>query len=320
MDYPGRVQICEVGPRDGLQNEQGEFSTADKVALVGALADTGIPTIEVTSMVSPRAVPQMADGEQVLAQIRRRPGTRYRVLVPNLKGTERALGCDVDELAYAVVATETYSRKNWNMSVDESLEQVRLSIERVRRDPRPLRVITQVAVAFGCPYEGDVPVSEVMRIIAAYVDMGTDEVGLNDSAGMGNPRQVEELVARVRDRWPELTLSLHLHNTRGTGLANLVAGLRQGIARIDAAVGGLGGCPFSPHAAGNVCTEDAVNMLHDMGIETGIDLDRLLAVVPLAGRIVGHPLPGLVHRSSRRPRCPGQGGLAGAGGVERGGG
>lgn len=300
MTYPTRVHICEVGTRDGLQNESGQFSTDDKVALIEGLADAALPVIEVTSMVSPRWVPQMADAEEVLARIRRRPGTRYRVLVPNLRGTERALACQVDDLVYTVVATETYSRRNWNMSIAASLEQIRLSIERVRRDPRSLRVGVGIGACFGCPYEGDVPANQVDSLVRRLVELGADEVSLNDSTGMANPRQVAGTVARLRDRWPDVPLALHLHNTRGTGLANLLAGLQQGITRFDTSIGGLGGCPFAPKAAGNICTEDTVHMLHEMGIETGVDLDKLLAVVPHAEQMVGHPLPGLVHRAGKR--------------------
>lgn len=300
MSYPKRVEIVEVGTRDGLQNEKGEFTTEDKIALVEALADTGIPCLEVTSMVSPRVVPQMADAEAVLQRIRRLPGTVYRVLVPNLKGTERALANNVDELCYAVVATETYSHNNWNMSIAETLKQIRLSIERIRQEPRPLRVVVGISVAFGCPFEGDVPDSRILQIAGRLVEIGADEVSLNDSTGMGNPRQVERIVALVRELHPNLPLSLHLHNTRGTGLANLVAALRQGVSRFDASIGGLGGCPFAPFATGNIATEDTVHMLHEMGIETGIDLDKLLEVTALAQRIVQHPLPGLVHKAGKR--------------------
>lgn len=310
MRLPEHVHITDVGPRDGLQNEARQVSTAEKIALVESLAEAGVPCIEVTSFVHPKWVPQMADAEAVLAGIRRRPGIRYRALVPNLRGTERALACGVDELVYSVVATETYSKKNWNVSVDEGLAEVRRSVERVRQHPTPMRLAGCVGATFGCPYEGRVPEENVYHIVAALIDIGMDEISLADTTGMGNPLQVRRLVAALRDRWPAVTFSLHLHNTRGMGLANLMSGLQEGIDRFDASVGGIGGCPFAPHAAGNICTEDAVHMLHEMGIPTGIDLTMLLGSARLLSQTLGQTLPGLVHRAGACEWAPGQRGGA----------
>lgn len=300
MGLPGYVTICEVGTRDGLQNETGNFTTEDKVELVKALLASGIQKIELTSFVNPKLVPKMADAEAVLAHSPRPAGVRRRVLVPNLRGTERALACDVDELYYSVITTETYNRKNWGSSITDLLEQIRLSVERVRQDPRPLKLVGNIAAAFGCPYEGDVPVEQVLHLVGAYAGMGFHGVNLADSTGMANPEHVKRVITAVRERWPELTITMHFHNTRGLGLANTYAALQLGIDRFDASIGGLGGCPFAPQAAGNICTEDTVYMLHEMGIETGIDLDRLIEAARLAERVVGHPLPGLVHRAGKR--------------------
>lgn len=299
MVLPRQVTICEVGTRDGLQNETGSFTTDDKVELVKALLDSGIREIELTSFVSPKLVPKMADAEEVLARSPRPAGARRRVLVPNLRGTERALACDVDELYYSVITTETYNRKNWGSSIADLLEQIRLSVERVRKDPRPLKLVGNIAATFGCPYEGDVPVAQVLRLVGAYVDMGFNGINLADSTGMANPEQVKRVVTAVWDRWPDLPITLHFHNTRGLGLANTYAALQLGVDRFDASIGGLGGCPFAPLAAGNICTEDTVHMLEEMGIETGIDLDRLIEAARAAERIVGHPLPGLVYRAGK---------------------
>ena len=306
MALPPRVTVCEVGLRDGLQNEKGDFTTDDKLELVQALLAAGLTEIELASFVHPRLVPQMADAEAVLGRSPRPAGVRRRVLVPNLRGTERALACDLDELCYSVVTTETYNQKNWGASIAELLEQIRLSVARVRQDPRPLRLMGNIAASFGCPYEGDVPVEQVLRLTRAYVEMGFDGVQIADSTGMANPEQMKRVLTTLRAQFPDLAITLHLHNTRGLGLANAYAALELGFDRFDASIGGLGGCPFAPKATGNICTEDFVHMLHEMEIETGIDLDRLLAAAPVAERIVGHPLPGLVHRAGKRSDIAGR--------------
>lgn len=297
MAFPRRVTLCEVGPRDGLQNEKGLVPTEDKLALVQALVQAGIPEMEVTSFVHPGWVAQMADAEAVLARTPGPPALLRRVLVPNLRGTERALAAGpVEEICYSLMASETYNQRNWGSSVPSLQEQVERSVERVRQQPTPPRLMGNVGATFGCAYEGAVPVERVLALVSFYVGLGFDAVNLADSVGMANPEQVKRVVSTVQDRWPDLPLLLHFHNTRGLGLANLYAALEVGIDRFDASVGGMGGCPFAPNASGNICTEDAVYMLHAMGIETGIDLGRLIEAARLAERLVGHPLPGMLHR------------------------
>ena len=238
--------------------------------------------------------------EAVMAKLSGRPGVRFAVLVPNLKGTQRALACDVQELRYSIVTTQTYNKLNWNMSIDESLEQVRQSVALVRQDGRRLRVTGVVSCAFGCPYAGDRAAVQVMRLVQAFVDIGMDGVILADSAGMGNPNQIQAITAQVRERWANLEITMHFHNTRAMGLANVLACLQIGINRFDASIGGLGGCPFSPEAAGNICTLDTAYMLAEMGISTGLDVDRLMTAAGLAEKLVGHQLPGMVYRAGKR--------------------
>ena len=298
MRWPEAVTVREVGPRDGLQAEERVLSTEDKVRLIDALTEAGFRRIEVTSFVHPRAIPQLADAEEVLARIRRRPGVVYSALVPNLRGAERALACGVDEITLFVSASETHNRHNVRRSIAESLAGFAAVAERAAAAGVPLT--GYVVTAFGCPYEGDVPGEQVERIVATYAGLGAVAVYLGDTTGMANPAQVYRLCSRLKDRFPDLTLGLHFHNTRGAALANVVAGLQAGITVYDGAVGGLGGCPYAPGATGNVATEDLVHMLEEMGIATGVDLDRLLAAARLAQRLIGRELPGCVLKAGKR--------------------
>lgn len=297
---PQRATVIEVGPRDGLQIEPGCFPTARKIQLIDALTAAGIREMEVTSFVHLRLVPQMSDAAEVLRGMTRRPGVRTAVLVPNARGALRALECELDEIRLSVVSTETYSKKNWNMSIAESQAALAEVVGLVRGTGRPIRLVGCVAAAFGCPYEGDVPEERVLGLIDWYLGLGADGINIADSTGMANPRQVRRIMTRIVDRWPGTEFTLHLHDTRGMGLANVVAGLQAGVSRFDAAIGGLGGCPFAPLGTGNICTEDTVHMLHEMGIETGIDLDGLIAAANLAERLVGRRLPGNVYRAGKR--------------------
>ena len=292
------VSIREVGPRDGLQNE-APVPTAAKVELLDALSGTGVGRIEAVSFVHPRAIPQMADAASVWAAARREPGVRYSALVPNTKGAQRALAAGFTELEIAIftAASETFNQRNINMSIEESFENYAPVAIRARAEG--MRVRGYVSTAFGCPYEGDVPPARVAAIVERVLADGADRLAFGDTTGMATPRRVTELLAVVPRERPVL---LHFHDTRGTGLANIVTALDLGVTEFDASVGGLGGCPYAPGASGNVATEEVVHMVHDMGLDTGIDLDRLIAAAELAERIVGRTLPSGVLRAGPRSR------------------
>jgi hydroxymethylglutaryl-CoA lyase len=298
--WPARVSIREVGPRDGLQNEE-PVPTSAKVALLDALSATGVRRIEAVSFVHPKAIPQMADADEVWAIARHDAGVRYSALVPNSRGAQRALDAGFREIEVVVSASDTHNRRNVNRSTDESLDDITGLISLLHEAGASAEVI--VATSFGCPYEGDVPPSRVRSIVDRVVADGADRVAFGDTTGMATPRRVTEVVSPVRERHPELPLLLHFHNTRGTALANILTALELGITEYDASVGGLGGCPYAPGATGNVATEEVVHMLHDMGIETGIDLDALIEAARLAEEIVGRQLPSGLLRAG--PRVPG---------------
>jgi hydroxymethylglutaryl-CoA lyase len=302
MNLPQRVLVTDVGPRDGLQSEATFVPTERKIAIVEALAAAGLPRIEATSFVHPRAVPQMADAEAVLAGVRRRPGVRYTALVPNARGAERALAARADELNVTVATTETFSQRNVRMGVADSVaacgEVVRLGA------PAGVPVACTISVAFGCPYEGDVAAVRVLDLVERVVALGVAEVSLADTIGVANPRQVDGLVAAVRARWPALPLGLHFHDTRGLGLANVLAGLEGGVSRYDASAGGVGACPFAPGATGNISTEDLVYLLDGLGVATGVDLAALIAAARLVRDAVGHDVPSRMLRAGPRPILP----------------
>jgi hydroxymethylglutaryl-CoA lyase len=295
MQLPEHVTICEVGPRDGLQNEARNVPTPDKIRLIEGLAETGIRRMEATSFVAPQWVPNLADAGEVLAGVRRRPGVTYAALVPNLKGLERALAARVDEVVIFLSASETHSRKNINKSVAEALQTYREVAAAVEQ--AGLRLKGAISTSFGCPYEGAVDPLAVVGIAMALVEMGVEEVGVADTTGMANPRQVFGLVSRLAEQVPIDMISLHLHDTRGTALANALAGLQAGVTIFDGSVGGLGGCPHAKGATGNVATEDLVHMLHEMGIETGVNLEKLIECARLAQDLVGRPLDSHVAKS-----------------------
>ena len=272
---PARVTICEVGPRDGLQNESQLVSADDKVHYIDLLSESGLSLIETTSFVSPKAVPQMGDAAEVMARIRRRPGVRYLVLVPNDRGLERAQQAGADAVAVFTAATESFAKRNINMTIAQSLETFGEVVASAKRAGMWVR--GYISTAFGCPYEGTTPVASVIRVARALVAMGCDEISVGDTIGVATPLQVADVVARLRDEVPLERLALHLHDTRGTALANIVAGLQQGVAIFDSSSGGLGGCPFAPGATGNVATEDVLYLLDGMGIETSVDLAKVRA-------------------------------------------
>ncbi len=271
---PARVTIYEVGPRDGLQNERQTVPTQVKVALVDRLAAAGLPVVEATSFVRPEWVPQLGDAERVMAAIERRSGVHYAALVPNLAGLERAIGAGVDEIAVFGSATETFSRRNLNRSVGEAVEMFAPVTDAARA--ASVRVRGYVSMAFGDPWEGPVPEGQVAGIARRMADLGLDELSLGDTIGVATPGDVERVLSAVRAAIPDTRLAVHFHDTFGQALANVHAALRLGIDTVDAAVGGLGGCPYAASATGNLATEDVVYLLRGMGIETGIDLGRLV--------------------------------------------
>jgi hydroxymethylglutaryl-CoA lyase len=273
VTLPRRVRLVEVGPRDGLQNEKAMVPTDVKVALIDMLADAGMPAIEATSFVSPKWVPQMADAADVMARIRRKPGVRYPVLTPNLKGFEAALAAGADEVAVFVSATEAFSRRNINCSIAESLERAKPVFDAARANG--VRVRGYVSVVLGCPYEGAVDPAQVTEVAAALADMGAYEVSLGDTIGTGTAGATQALFARVAQRVPAGKLAGHFHDTYGQALANLYAALQLGVATFDCSVAGLGGCPYAKGATGNVASEDVLYLLNGLGIETGVDLTKL---------------------------------------------
>jgi hydroxymethylglutaryl-CoA lyase len=273
MRHPDRVRMVEVGPRDGLQNEAKTVPLEVKVALIDRLSATGLKVIEAGSFVSPKWVPQMADTVEVLARIRRAPGVRYPVLVPNMKGLEAALGSGVEEIAVFGAASESFSQKNINCSIAESLERFRPVVERARGEG--VRVRGYISCVAGCPYEGEVAPAAVARVAKALHDMGCAELSLGDTIGTGTPRKMQAMIEAVARDVPLERLAVHCHDTYGQALANILAALELGVAIVDSAVAGLGGCPYAAGASGNVASEDVLYMLDGLGIETGVELGKL---------------------------------------------
>lgn len=293
-----RVTVCEVGPRDGFQNEKTFIPTARKIEIANALFASGVTHMQVTSFVSPRAVPQLADAEEVLAGIDRPEGAWITALVPNLRGAERAADCALDAVHTVVSASETHNRKNVNRPVDQSLAEFEAVIARLHTSG--IAVEGGIATAFGCPFEGIVPPGQVARIARRYQELGAESVSLGDTTGMATPLTVRAAIRAIRDAAPGLDIHLHFHNTRGVGLACVMTGLTEGVTHYDAAVGGLGGCPFAAGATGNICTEDLVYLLQESGYATGIDLDRLIEAATLTQDTVGRPLPGQILKAGPR--------------------
>lgn len=289
-DFPKAVRIREVGPRDGFQNEPETIPTAEKVRLIDLLSASGLKRLEVTSFVRPDVIPQLSDAEEVLAAVQRRDGVSFSVLIPNERGLERALGLRdrFDEINVFVSASETHNRKNVNRSIEESLAGLEQTLAGALE--AGLRCEGVISTSFGCPYEGEVPPDRVFAIAERLAAAGCGEVGFGDTTGMANPRQVSEFFAAAGERLDGVELTAHFHNTRGQGLANLLAALEQGVDSFESSFGELGGCPVPPGATGNVSTEDVVSMLHEMGVETGIDLPRLIEASRAAQQVLGRPL------------------------------
>jgi len=294
---PKTVRIREVGPRDGFQNEPETIPTAEKIRLVDMLSATGLGRIEVTSFVRPEAIPQLADAEEVLAGVQRRDGVAFSVLVPNERGLERALALRerFDEVNVFASASETHNRENVNRTIEESLAGLDRTVGIARGEG--LRCEGVISVAFGCPYEGEVPPERVFDIAERLVAAGCGEIGFGDTTGMANPRQVGEFFAAARQRLAGVELTAHFHNTRGQGLANVLAALEAGVESFESSFGELGGCPVPPGATGNVATEDVVSMLYEMGVETGVDLPALVEVSRAAQEVLGRPLGSHVLRA-----------------------
>ena len=289
--------VCDVGPRDGLQNEAKTLEPTERAELCDRLAAAGLKRIEAASFVNPKLVPPMAGAEEVMAALHRRPDTTYAGLVLNEKGYERAIAAGVDEVHYALAATDEFGRRNQNATVEQGLQTALALVARSRADRVPVTVT--ISVAFGCPFEGPVPPERVLGIVERLMAIPPDEVCLADTIGVGVPKQVHELVRGTRGLGA--SVGAHFHNTRNTGYANALAAMEEGVVSLDASVGGAGGCPFAPKATGNIATEDLVYLLRGMGVETGIDLDALIETSRWLGGKLGKELPGMVARAGDYP-------------------
>lgn len=293
-----RLFMQEVATRDGFQNEKTFIETEQKIALIDELSLCGYAKIEVTSFTSPKAIPALRDAEAVMAGIKRQPGVEYTVLVPNVRGAERALGCGIDEANLVMSVSEPHNRSNLRMTREQSFAQLKDVVGVIGNGPVAVNV--SLSTVFGCPMQGDVPSEDILGWVERFAGLGVRGITLCDTTGMAYPSQVESLSRQVRERFPELQLTLHFHNTRGMALANTLAALNAGIDRFDASLGGLGGCPYAPGASGNVCMEDLVHMLDLMGYDTGMDLDRVLAASAQLPNLIGHETPSQILKAGRR--------------------
>lgn len=289
MNTPKKVILTEVGPRDGLQNEKGNLSTVQKVQFIDMLNDAGFQQIEATSFVNPKWAPQMADAWEVYKKIHKKKGVRYIALIPNAQAMEKALTAHVAAIAVFTAASETFAKKNINMSIAESLDAFRPVVDAAKASG--IWVRGYISTCFGCPYEGLVLPSQVIEVAEKLLALGVNELSIGDTIGVATPNQVYELIALLRKKCPLDKIALHFHDTRGTALANVLAGLHSGISRFDSSTGGLGGCPYAPGASGNLATEDLVYMLNGMKIETGINLDKVVEASRFISRILNRPLP-----------------------------
>ena len=293
-----RIFMNEVGTRDGLQMEQAFVPTEDKIALVNALSEAGLSKIDVTAFVSPKAIPALRDGEIVMREIARRPGTVYTALVPNVRGAERAIDAQTDELNLVMSVSETHNLCNLRMQRSQSFEALRQVIATAQQAATPVNV--SLSCCFGCPMEGDVAEAEVLAWVQRFADLGVQGITLCDTTGMAYPSQVHSMVLAFKARWPQLGLTLHFHNTRGMALANVLASIAAGADRFDASIGGLGGCPYAPGASGNACTEEIVHALQLMGYDTGTDLDRIVAAARSLPVLIGHETPSQIVKAGAR--------------------
>lgn len=292
-----KVRICEVGPRDGLQNEKTLLTTEQKIQLIDGLTDAGFPVIEVGSFVSPKAVPQMANTDDVFRGIKRKEGVEYRALIANLRGVDRAIACGCKKVKLNVSASVAHNLANLNCTPAESVARFAACVEKAKENG--LGISGSISMAFGSPWDKEIPVDVVCKIIEAYLAVGITEISLSDASGMGYPSQVSQLCQTVKEKYPECTWWLHFHNTRGLGIANVLAGLNAGFTQFDSSFAGVGGCPFVPGAAGNVATEDLLHMLDEMGIETGIDLDQVMVLSREVTKMVGHQTDSYLLRAGK---------------------
>lgn len=285
-NYPAKVIVYEVGPRDGLQNEKVTVPTEAKINYINLLSAAGLPYVEATSFVSPKAVPQLGDASEVMSGIERRPGARYPALVPNVRGMQRAIDVGVRDIALFTSASESFTKANINSSIGESLDNFKPVVALAREED--IRVRGYVSTALGCPYEGAVPIEKVREVTLALLELGVWQVSLGDTIGVGTPNQVEDLLALLLKDIPAAFLAVHFHDTRGTALANVLTALQMEVSTVDSSSGGLGGCPYAPGASGNLATEDLLFMLNGMGIETGVDVDKVadasLSILQLLGK------------------------------------
>lgn len=296
-DWPQRIRICEVGLRDGLQNEKRLFSVEEKLHLLNAVVASGIKVIEIGAFVHPKAVPAMAETDQLCRQMRKLSGVEYRALVANLKGVERAHQADITKVKLTVSASEAHCRSNLNKTPTEIMEGFTNCVEYAGQNN--MTVSGAISTAFGCPFEGRVKVEQVEKIVHNFLQLGITELSLSDTTGMANPKQAYELGSHMINNFPSVRWVMHFHNTRGMALANIVAGIQAGITTFDGAFAGLGGCPFAPGASGNVATEDVIHMLHEMGIATGIDLAAAMSTARMAQEMVGHQTESFVLKAGR---------------------
>lgn len=294
---PDKVTICEVGLRDGLQNEKKIFSLEEKLQLLNAVVASGVKVIEVGSFVHPKAVPAMADTDKLVQVMEKVDGVEYRVLVPNRKGVERAFASGLSKVKLTVSASEAHCINNFNKKPLEMMEEFNSCVEFAAQ--HNMEVSGAISTSFGCPFQGKVPVEQVENVVRGFLKLGITELSLSDTTGMANPRQVFELGSYMKKTFPQVKWVMHFHNTRDMALANIVAGMQAGITVFDGAFAGLGGCPFAPGASGNVATEDVIHMLHEMGVDTGIDLEKAIATARMAEQMVGHQTGGAVLKAGR---------------------
>lgn len=297
MKLPKSVNICEVGPRDGLQSERTILTVDQKARLIDMMSDAGFKVIEVGSFVSPKAVPQMASTDEVFAKIRRRDGVEYRALVANVRGVDRAIACGCRKVKLNVSASRSHNLANLNCTPEESVAKFGESVEHAR--DAGIGISGSISMPFGSPWEASIPIGDVERIIDAYLEVGVSEISLSDAAGVADPAQVSEICAAMRAKYPSVSWWLHFHNTRGAGLANILAAMDAGMTNFDSSFAGVGGCPFVPGAAGNVTTEDLLHMCERMGVETGIDIDAAIAAAKLAVEMLGHPTDSFILRAGK---------------------
>ena len=297
LALPKKIRICEVGTRDGLQNEKKILTTEEKVELIDAMTDAGFPVIEVGSFVKPAAVPQMANTDEVFQKIRRKAGVEYRALIANLKGVERAEACGCKKVKLNVSASVAHNLANLNRTPAQSVAGFKQCVEEAVK--AGLEISGSISMPFGSPWDRVIPVQDVKDIVQAYLDVGITEISLSDASGQAVPAQVYDLCTEMKEKFPGVTWWLHFHNTRGMGVANIIAGMQAGFTQFDSSFGGAGGCPFVPGAAGNVTTEDVIHMCSEMGIETGIDLDKAIGISRRVVELLGHPVESYILRAGK---------------------